>query len=109
MKGWVFFLVGIHMSNGLCFMKVKAQYTSSKIYICVHYKIFYRHTKSIKKVAPQSCPKMFETKKIKIKIVVTCEIVYFKHHHHLLHDPNNIYVLSPRPWWHVNLWKGDDV
>jgi hypothetical protein len=106
-KVGVFFLVGIHMVNGLCFVKVKTQYTSAIIYIYIYYEIFYRHTKSIKKVAPQACLKMFETKE-KPKDV-KCEIIYFKHHHHLLHDPNSIYMLSHRPWWHVNVWRGDDA
>jgi hypothetical protein len=61
----------------------------------VHYEISCRCTKSIGNVAPQSCPKMFETKERKN---VTLEIVYPGHYHYLFHDPNNIFVASPWPW-----------
>jgi hypothetical protein len=47
------------------------------------------------KVAPQSCPKMSETKKRKN---VTCEIVYLRHRHHLFHDLDGIFVASLWPW-----------
>jgi DnaJ-class molecular chaperone len=29
MKGWVLFLVWVHMPNGLCFVQVKVQYTNA--------------------------------------------------------------------------------
>jgi hypothetical protein len=63
MKGWVFFLVWVHMPSGLCFVEVKVRYTNAKKN--VHYEISCGCTKSIGKVVLQSCPKMFEMEKKK--------------------------------------------